>query len=406
MANWLRSLTDDQPQGRAFAFLGEAADGEHLSFDPNEHYLRLRATVMKLGTEATGGAEYSPMLIVDVAGIFPHEPTSLIRVAGRGDSEEQATGHLEVINKLLVDFAPYAGDGITLKLTLYRVKTGDMVQRLFEMFDRVAEGLGTNVLGPYKDIGEVLSKELSGLLYGGKLKPLLSFEHGFSDAQFEPGFLIYAATGFDELSGYLDDHPRAEKETTADWVERIFRRTQPTWDYCVIQIERHADRQDVTKLAFHRALYEQVLPLIRNGATTRAKLELETILHEISLSKLLTPRQQRELPPVYIEMAMRGLRDWRAQQDQLAQLSAVRGGVLDLGNSPIEQLERIAEQKGITPVPFLLLKNAMPKLLPEDDAAAYDILTARTSETLAGQLDQVPTDDLLDVWVESLNNPT
>jgi hypothetical protein len=361
---WFNKLLVSDSTGTKIHFLPKIPNAEndqvHL-IKKDEHYLRLRAKAINLDHDRILWTKYSPLLTVEIKGIFSEGLQSLIRVVGKANDLGEGKKNVPAVvhDVLLLDYLPYRGGDIEASIQLYRVATDNVARKMFDSLDRVTQTIGGGLLGDYLPIGKVVTEELAMLLSGGTFERILSIKQGIHNNRIQPGYLIYTDVPTQKIEEYL-------KSFDADFPESLinmaFQQNRPEWEYCVLEIESHDSRDDINALNFHIQWEQEVLPLIWEGDIKRAKRQMSNIFREIRLSPLLTLNDRKAMPLVYRVDFDKEVEEWQTFNENTGndnQYRAAGSGEAYIPPPASAALTDVALKSGIAIEPFSKLSEGI-----------------------------------------------
>lgn len=384
--DWLKELLVSTSDGTAIGFLPKGGTTDNASLVKDKHYLRIRVNSVRLGVDRKLWTSFSPLLTVEIKGIFSDGLQSLIRVVGRNNKGDNDP--IEVRNTVLLDYLPYRGDGIETTVHLYKMQSGDLAREMFDSLDKVSETISMGLLGEYLNIGKVVTAELSKLIHGDKLKPIVSVKQGIQKGDLQPGYLIYANTALSELKQFIDSF---KEVSTEQLIKKAFQENRPTWDYCVLEIESDTDRGDITAQNFHRKWENDILPLIWEGDITHAKKQMSGLYKDIRLAKQLTDSDRKAMPITYRLDFDEEVKAWKELHSDTSKEFRAAGEISNIPPPASSALYDFALEKGINIQPFYQLKGRIVDY-PQENRQQGSFKRTRVNDKLRFVKDVLQTD--------------
>jgi hypothetical protein len=271
--------------------------------------------------------EFSPLAVLLTEFVYAQERRSFPFLVGSQalkDLQDYVAGaHVEFRNTRVVGPVPYVGDDVSIFLALCRTVTNDVSDHLFKLLDTITKTFDTTGLTRLVDIAGPLRSGLDDLL-GMKNVELrlghhVTFTEGAGPYEFRPGYVAHANAAertFEAATLWVKDGRLVRGETAQSATPFA------DADYCLLRIDRVAQRSDYVTLPFHRSWTDAKKSLFAGNADG-AHRAFVNLVREVSISPDLTTEHRYRLMQAYTAQFERE-RDHAARLHHIA--GAPRGG--------------------------------------------------------------------------------
>jgi len=280
-------------------------------FEPGTSYFEIELAEMFLRDERRYWRTFVPLTIVISEFICGGKPTGeadrrqtvpfFVGNELLKEIEKYVKGeHIELYNTKVAGPVPYAGDGLSLFVGLFRIQVTDFVKNLLNLVQSIANTFNPAVLSSYMDVAKPLASGLPALLGMKEVELRLGTRDVFgtraSDPQrFKEGYLAYINCPEEKITV---DRLRVKNRRLHIVSDKGSIEPLTGYDFCLVQISQLVEREDYATLPFHR-LWKDAQDRVWSGEEEKGRRILLDILHQVAVSPDLTARNQNSLIQVY-----------------------------------------------------------------------------------------------------------
>jgi len=274
------------------------------SFEEDNAYFEIRLSEMFIRDGRVMLRSFVPLTVAVTEFIYDGSRAVVPFIVGKQilkSVEQYVNGEsVEYKNTSIAGPIPYLGGKVALFVGLYRTQVNDISRKLFGLLGGILSRFDATGLSRYLDIAGPLGAGLGDLLGMKEVEFLLGkrdeFDGGAGNpSQFRSGYLIYMNGTAGQLKGQTlfvrnDSLHIGSSESN---LERF-----TVCDYCLVKIERIAERGDYTALPFHK-LWVGAKDLIWQDQVEKGKSTFIALVQELARSADLTTKHRYLLMQAY-----------------------------------------------------------------------------------------------------------
>jgi hypothetical protein len=281
-------------------------DGEMVSqcIEPDRAYFEIRLCQMFIRDARVFARSFVPLTVAVTEFIYGGTKAVVPFIVGKQvlqSVEQYVSGeNVEYSNTSIVGPIPYMGAKVALFIGLYRTQVSDMSKKLFGLLGAILSKFDATGLSRYLDIAGPLGAGLGDLLGMREVEFLLGKRDEFDGADgqssvFRSGYLVYLNGTAEQLMGRTL-YVRSNSLYVGVDKSRVERFN--ACDYCLVKIERIAERGDYTALPCHK-LWVGTKELIWQDQIDKAKSSFVALVQELARSPDLTTTHRYLLMQAY-----------------------------------------------------------------------------------------------------------
>jgi len=273
-------------------------------FEEDSAYFEIRLSEMFIRDVRVFLRSFVPLTVVVTEFIYDGSRAVVPFIVGKQvlkSIEQYVSGeNVEYKNTSIAGPIPYSGGNVALFVGLYRTQVNDISRKLFSLLGGILSRFDATGLSRYLDIAGPLGAGLGDLLGMKEVEFLLGRRDEFdgaagSPSQFRSGYLIYMNGTFAQLQGqtlYVKNDTLHIGSSSSS-LQRF-----NACDYCLVKIDRIAERADYTALPFHK-LWTGARDLIWQDQVEKAKSAFLALVQELARSADLTTKHRYLLMQAY-----------------------------------------------------------------------------------------------------------